>query len=150
MKVPVMGILVKTCSICKTEKLLSGFHKHKRRKGGVQDTCKICSAAHEKKWYAENRERIRAKKGTPEAKRKYRDWAYKRRYGISLADYERMVTEQQGCCALCDRKKKLVVDHDHKTKRIRGLLCHTCNTNLGAWGDNLGSVIKKLTNYLKE
>jgi hypothetical protein len=50
--------------------------------------------------------------------------------GLSLDDYERLLAAQGGGCALCGRKPKtrrLDVDHDHRTGKIRGLLCQRCN-----------------------
>lgn len=55
----------------------------------------------------------------------------KREYGISLADYDRMFAEQKGLCKACGKKTKLVVDHDHVTNKVRGLLCHQCNVIAG-------------------
>lgn len=53
------------------------------------------------------------------------------RYGITLDDYERMLEWQRGCCAICGEEKELVVDHDHVTGEVRGLLCRGCNFQLG-------------------
>lgn len=57
---------------------------------------------------------------------------YKNLYGITLLEYQSMLREQQGACALCRRKpeKRLHVDHDHETGKVRGLVCQTCNKNL--------------------
>lgn len=52
-------------------------------------------------------------------------------YGISELEYQALITEQGDLCALCDKKKKLVVDHDHNTGKVRGLLCFRCNIALG-------------------
>jgi hypothetical protein len=64
-------------------------------------------------------------------------------YGLSMDDYERMAREQGQRCAICrgpqtrvDSDGTLVVDHDHKTGTVRGLLCGLCNTGLGAMRDN--------------
>lgn len=57
----------------------------------------------------------------------------KRKYGISVEDYDRMTQERNGLCDICGRPpraKKLHVDHDHDTGKVRGLLCFTCNTRL--------------------
>ena len=59
-----------------------------------------------------------------------RDRYLREKYGISLADYATMLEHQGGLCAICDRppkKQALHVDHDHVTKRVRGLLCFDCN-----------------------
>ena len=65
----------------------------------------------------------------------------KNRYGIDLADYNRMHDEQDGLCAICKRPeamtgKSLAVDHDHTTGAVRGLLCVNCNQALGKFQDD--------------
>jgi len=72
-------------------------------------------------------------------------------YGITLDDYNRMFNEQNGKCAICQRHqneltKSLCVDHNHKTKQIRALLCITCNTDLASVENRL----KEMTNYLNK
>jgi hypothetical protein len=53
-------------------------------------------------------------------------------YGISLEDYDRMLAAQGGGCAICGGKRRgnLDVDHCHKDKFVRGLLCRRCNRRL--------------------
>jgi len=56
--------------------------------------------------------------------------AYRSRLGLTLDDYERLLATQGGVCAICERppkKRRLHVDHDHATGKVRGLLCFTCN-----------------------
>lgn len=68
-----------------------------------------------------------------------RDYAYKEKYGITLLDYDRMLIAQDGVCKICKRtprKRRLAVDHNHKTKKIRGLLCYKCNFGLSWFYDN--------------
>jgi hypothetical protein len=72
-------------------------------------------------------------------------------YGITLDDYNRMFNEQNGKCAICQRHqneltKSLCVDHNHKTKQIRALLCITCNTDLASVENRL----EEMTNYLNK
>jgi hypothetical protein len=67
-----------------------------------------------------------------------RDREYQRRFGITLADYERMAEGQEHKCAICrqpDNRRRLEVDHCHQTKRVRGLLCGSCNRTLGMFED---------------
>jgi recombination endonuclease VII len=59
------------------------------------------------------------------------------RAGLSQADYVGMLASQQGCCAICREAcrtgRRLAVDHDHSSGRIRGLLCFRCNTSLARY-----------------
>lgn len=69
-----------------------------------------------------------------------------RNYGISLEDYKDLYVLQEGKCDICgntghrrvthDHSMPLVIDHDHKTLKVRGLLCHTCNSALGQFNDS--------------
>lgn len=82
----------------------------------------------------------------------------KRTYGITSQDYQRMHKEQGGKCAICGgegflmnterHKVKLVVDHDHSTGEVRGLLCHNCNRALGLLHENIKSM-EAAIRYLK-
>jgi hypothetical protein len=74
----------------------------------------------------------------------------KHMFGITLADFNRMVEEQNNCCAICGEKftKTPHVDHDHETRRIRRLLCLQCNSGLGQFRDNEELLIKA-ADYLK-
>ena len=56
--------------------------------------------------------------------------------GVTDAEYDRLLAAQGGGCAICGnppKTRRLHVDHDHKTGRVRGLLCHRCNRALPDW-----------------
>jgi hypothetical protein len=59
------------------------------------------------------------------------------KYGITLEQYNLMLSDQGGTCAICGvppgEKRALAVDHCHKTGRVRALLCASCNVRLGAY-----------------
>lgn len=84
--------------------------------------------AYMKIYHEANRERLL---------RKMRERNLLRLYGLSTADLNRMKAKQRGRCAICGRGRRLMVDHDHATDAVRGLLCFVCNTHLG-WYDTFG------------
>lgn len=89
---------------------------------------------------------------TPQGRQKTRERTWKQ-YGINFTveAYDAVLSVQGGVCALCRRppaKKLLAVDHDHRTGRIRGLLCVQCNTGLGKLGDTVEALERALA-YLQ-
>ena len=133
---------MKLCSKCKILKPLENFSKNKTTKDGYSYWCKIC-----RKIYRKN---------NPEKpnKKAIRNRHLIREYGISLENYNKMFEEQKGCCFICrihqsKLEMSLVVDHDHKTNKIRGLLCRNCNCRLGHYES--GNIwYKENENILKE
>lgn len=74
---------------------------------------------------------------------------YRLNYGISHDDYDRLYAQQQGRCCICDEfHSRLCVDHDHKTGRVRGLLCRSCNSGLGFFRDQPRH-LRQAINYLE-
>jgi len=63
--------------------------------------------------------------------------ALKRKYNITEEYFNKLVILQNYKCKICKLKRKLCVDHCHLTGKIRGLLCRTCNSNLGWYEDKL-------------
>jgi hypothetical protein len=82
-----------------------------------------------------------------------RDWHMKKSFGFSQEEYDRMHNEQQGLCACClepeTQEKKLAIDHDHTTGKVRALLCQRCNTTLGRMNDS-PALLQQLINYLEQ
>lgn len=89
--------------------------------------------------------------------RKAKNSELKRRFGITIDDYDRMFEEQGGVCKICEQLESslqrdgspssLCVDHCHETRKVRGLLCHNCNRSLGLLKDN-ADVLRKAAEYL--
>lgn len=80
-----------------------------------------------------------------------RDKYYRKTYGISLRDYNRMLLLQGKKCAICQKpatafKNRLAIDHNHKTGKVRGLLCFYCNKRMV--GRNTIETAEKILNYL--
>lgn len=78
---------------------------------------------------------------SPKCSKRYhaRIFNLKSKYRLSLSDYDALLKSQGGVCAICKKppkKRRLAVDHNHRTGVVRGLLCYTCNYALGFWHDN--------------
>jgi len=108
--------------------------KETRKKYQKSDKCKETI----KKYYQTN-------KGI-ESLAKYR---LKHDYGITLEEYNKILIEQNSVCAICGRIdiRKLSVDHDHLTKKVRGLLCYKCNLMLGFANDSI-PLLEKAIHYI--
>lgn len=79
---------------------------------------------------------------------------YSNKYGISLDEYEAMCSRQSGKCYLCNKEelggKRLAVDHNHETGKVRGLLCRRCNTGLGHYEKfRKSNSVEKIEKYIK-
>jgi hypothetical protein len=79
------------------------------------------------------------------------------RRGLTVEDYERRLSEQGGACAICRRPEtirpkgrptRLAVDHDHGTRKVRGLLCNVCNRALGLFRDS-SELLRTAAAYLE-
>ena len=156
---------MKQCSKCKEWKLETEFHKSKIYKDGLITHCKKCKSEYGMKHYADNKDKKAIYNSSRKnIKRSYdkeyyasikdgkrQDWllstkqqrqAYqlKELYGITLEDKQRLLELQNGVCAICggdNKGRELHVDHAHDgTKRVRGLLCMSCNNGLGLFKDN--------------
>ncbi len=78
----------------------------------------------------------------------------KRMYGLTYEQYEEILIKQEYRCAICkihqnELKYKLAVDHNHKTGKIRGLLCSRCNKGIGFLYDN-PIILEQAITYLKQ
>ena len=75
------------------------------------------------------------------------------KYGITLEDYNILLANQNGCCAICGtvkngKRMNFVIDHNHETGKVRGLLCTQCNAGIGNFKENLLS-LSKAAEYLE-
>jgi hypothetical protein len=99
----------KCCCTCGKCKPLTAFTISNATTDGKDAMCKPCNAIRRRKTY----------------------------YGMTEEQYQLLLKAQDGMCAICGRKpEKLVVDHDHTTNAVRGLLCHQCNHGLGNLQDD--------------
>jgi len=114
---------------------------------------KICSTCHIKKsihdFYYDNQNETYYSQCKNCKNNKRRENRYKKDYNITLEEYDNMFEEQNGCCYICGCRPKgyrLHVDHNHKTKEVRALLCFQCNYRLGAFEKDY----ERFSNYLRD
>lgn len=146
-------MILKKCRICGKEKPLSDFYKATNRALGVKNECKVCFNEDLRKRYK--------KDGGMKDRNKH----LVSNYGITIDDYFALLEKQGGVCAICGRGpenfevtdkngvvksySRFLVDHDHKTGTVRGLLCRGCNSGLGHFQDSTDVMFKAIS-YLKE
>lgn len=125
---------MRTCKECNIEKDLQRFPTKDYKTGRKSYTCNSCYYNKRKK--------------DPDFVYRQKMAAIKSLYGLTPEEYENLLDKQNGLCGICmSSGVRLAVDHDHVTKQVRGLLCHTCNTGLGKLGDNIEGIERAL-NYL--
>jgi hypothetical protein len=108
----------KKCSLCKEVKPAVEFYLSNTNRDGLHGWCKVCS------------DRRTVENGR------------KRLFGVTPEQFDEMLNSQNGRCAICNKphsadKRSFAVDHDHKTGKVRGLLCSRCNLTLGQLEDNI-------------
>lgn len=71
-----------------------------------------------------------------------------REYKLEYSEYLKMLKDQEGLCLICGKSEKLVVDHNHNTGKVRGLLCFNCNVGIGFLKEDISNFIKAIE-YIK-
>lgn len=165
------------CSLCRVFKPWSEFYvisAASKQLYGRASSCKKCSNTRTVQWrrdnnyqyspekrrlhYLKNRDLIlRLKQEQYDALQK-KNYDLIHKYGISIGTYDKMLLEQNGQCKTCGREigctirednvDAAVVDHYHKTGKVRGLLCHSCNRAIGLLGENI-ETLNNITLYLE-
>ena len=139
---------MKQCTKCKEFKPFTEFNKHKRHKDGLRFRCRRCESEDAKEAKLKNLDKDYL--GT---RLKERAANLKRVFGMSLEEYEDKANKQNNVCAICQLPcksgKRLAVDHNHTTGKIRDLLCGNCNGGLGKFQDD-PELLKKAAEYLEK
>jgi len=132
----------KECTNCHQVKLLFEFYPSKTYKDGRQSICKACST---QKVATYN------KNHPDKSKFSARKAQIKQSYGLLYEDWLKLWETQDGKCAICgesfDRPGAANTDHNHKTNKVRGLVCRRCNIGLGYY-ENTKRMIESI-NYLR-
>lgn len=135
---------MKECRECEKSEPEVEFYKSRRT-----NVCKRCENA----FRSARRTESYAARLEPDARKLYyRKHRLMNRYGISIEDYDDMLSEQGGACAVClstpEVDRLLCVDHSHDTGEVRGLLCDKCNRAAGHCGDD-PELLEALAEYLR-
>ena len=129
---------MKKCSKCKEMKPLGRFYQNRKEKDGRNAWCKEC---------------VKSSRQSAHSKETVRRSKLKRKYGMTVEEYDCLLAGQNGVCVICGKKEvrknqygvtRLSVDHNHKTGEIRGLLCNKCNVFLGHLESNYGLLFRAL------
>lgn len=128
------------CSRCAKIKKNKEFYQCKGNKKGRNYTsfCRNCRKGYDPKEYSSSERR--------------REYLVNRNFGLSSKEYSNLKEQHNNSCAICDISfktlgKRLSIDHDHSTGKIRGLLCPKCNTALGLLRDDI-KLLEKMLKYL--
>ena len=138
----------RVCRVCKKQKgLLEDYYlsrKDPTKNSSYSYECKDCTVKRTVQYNKDNSETVRSQ-------------YLKREYGMTFEEFDAMLSSQDICCAICGTNKpsktrgrinRFHVDHDHKTGKVRGLLCKSCNIALGEVEDNIHT-LKSMIEYLE-
>jgi hypothetical protein len=146
-------VAAKICKDCGIKKSSSEFYRRKNASNKGRwftfGRCKKCERKRKNAYNGEHKKRFPLQ---------IEEYWYKKRYGITLDQYDRMFIAQNGRCVVCNKPetavlngavKRLAVDHNHKTKKVRGLLCANCNFALGCAQEDT-DILRNLIGYLEK
>lgn len=151
---------------------------HPDKKHAARGLCKPCWTreynarnaervrAVREEWVEKNRDRERAKykryreKNPEKVREAFQKWREKtpqyfrdrhlfKKYGLTIADFLKLIEEQNGVCAICQEAPATAVDHNHETGQVRGILCSQCNSLIG-YAREQEAVLFAAVTYLRE
>lgn len=134
------------CSKCRRRKPAEKFPPNIGHPSGLSVYCREC---------VNRAARDQSKKPkTVSYRRRYMRAVALKKYGLTIEQFDELIKSQDGKCLICEEVLKVgiggcAVDHDHTTKRVRGLLCRLCNVGVGHFRDN-PAMLRKAAEYLEE
>ena len=114
----------------------------------------LCRSCYRKQDRRTNGQKYHASEKRRYGRRKesLRDYQLQRFYGINSKEYSQLLERQFGLCAICRRvngnARRLHVDHDHETGKVRGLLCGSCNAAIALFHEKPNLMLDAIR-YLK-
>jgi len=140
------------CSHCEEMLELTAFHERGgKKKGQYHTVCKECDAKRQKQWYTDHREEHKAHVKTYKLTIGYYEVRLREKYKLTGEEVMSRIIAQEGLCALCFESlegRRACIDHDHKTGKVREILCSGCNTMLGFARDD-PEILQKAIDYLE-
>lgn len=124
---------MKRCPECSEFKAIEEFCRNRSKKDGRAVYCKPCHNARGKI--------SKAKNGGN------RHYHLMQRYQLSAEQVANMIAAQAGLCASCGERPAEQVDHDHKTGRVRGILCDGCNGGIALFDEDI-ELMERAAAYL--
>lgn len=144
--------MIYTCKRCGNDNLLlDEMYNSGRNMWG----CKVCYRKYQAEWRAKNPKKVLEyrEKYPHESLEKRRARALLKSYGLTLEEYNKLLEWQLNGCAICrlpcNSDDQLCVDHNHKTGKVRALLCRKCNLLVGNCRED-EDIIWNLLDYIKE
>lgn len=146
-----LDMKTKKCSQCREQKQASYFYKDKSKASGLASMCKKCKDAKKNEYNRNHKDSVLARHR--EYDKKHRHKRIERMYGITKDEYGLVLSSQGGCCAACGAVfeqggDRMDIDHNHKTKRFRGLLHRNCNVIIGLAHES-PSVLRSIADYIE-
>jgi hypothetical protein len=137
---------MKQCTRCKRSLDISCFYSKKPIKKSHSPITPWCRECY-KSYHVEYRGRMKA--NFPEElkhrERKYHLWTL---FKLTTEEADALHRKAGGVCCICNRSKKLVIDHDHRNGKVRGAICQCCNSRIG-WLETHGEAISDYLNPVK-
>lgn len=145
---------MKQCTKCKATKAKNEFSTDSKTRDKLQSWCKSCRNEHSKEYHQTPKSKRQRKEyqKTPKYKEINKNGRYKRKYGITIEEYNKIFQDQDGRCAICGTDipggmGRFHVDHNYINGKIRGLLCNSCNPALGLFKDDV-DILTNAIRYL--
>lgn len=137
----------KTCTKCHKRRRQASFHRLGIGLNEVRAICKKCTSASQQAWKKSNPSEASLLQRRNDIKNHL-----EANFGMSLEQFEQLFAKSDGLCQICKRperrKRRLSLDHDHATGRLRGFVCSRCNLLLGD-ADEDAELLERAASYLR-
>lgn len=145
----------RVCARCGLWKPATEFQRDNNSSSGLFGYCRSCSVEYSRQWRQANPDKMSEYVKRNRARYPQREHLYRRarlkKLGLTPETYDALLAAQGGVCAICHRRpsrRRLSVDHNHNTGKVRGLLCAQCNHAIGLLAEDVGRLASAIA-YLE-